>query len=81
MTQYGLYGENSRHLLSYGGQVLVHDHRGEMEHLFPGAKVIELKPADTRGEQTLSIRQHPDLCSIAWDDNGRLVPGQFRDGS
>jgi hypothetical protein len=79
-TLYGLYGENSHDFLTLGGRVIVHDHAGEMQHLFPDARIREV-PQDIRGDQTLSVRQHPDLCSIAWDDNGRLVPGQFRDGS
>ncbi|GIH26071.1 hypothetical protein Aph01nite_43810 [Acrocarpospora phusangensis] len=52
----------SGELLTFGGQVLVHDNRGELEYLLPGARVV---PYD--GDlPTLPIRDHPSMASVQW---------------
>ena len=65
MKRYGLMGERSRELLTYGGRVLWHDNRAELEFLVTGAKVVEL-PGDIPPDQCLPIRLHPDLAAVQW---------------
>lgn len=65
MSRYALQGVTSRDLLTYGGRVLVHDSRPEMEFLFAGARIVDC-PRDIPPEQTLSIRHHPDLAAVTW---------------
>lgn len=73
MARYGLYGAVSRDFLTYGGRVLVHDHRGELEFLVPNTPVREL-PSSIPPDQCLSIRLHPDLATVVWP----LTKEQFR---
>ncbi|MCW0214369.1 MAG: hypothetical protein OJJ54_13500 [Pseudonocardia sp.] len=65
MKRYGLFGKNSQDFLTYGGRILVHDNRAEMEFLFPGCPVREL-PQDIPPDQTLPIEHHPDLSSVSF---------------
>jgi hypothetical protein len=76
---YGLYGTNSHDFLTYRGRVLVHDHPGELRFLVPGDAEPREIPPSIPADQQLQLRHHPEMCSVAWDDDGRLVPGQFRD--
>lgn len=60
-----MVGSFSREALSYGGLILVHDDRAELEFIFEGCRVTEL------GDQipeydTMSIKSHPDLSQIRW---------------
>jgi hypothetical protein len=63
MTRYGFYGANSQDFLTYGGRILVHDNRHELEFLTTGATVRTL-PSDIPEDQTLPIRFHPGLASV-----------------
>lgn len=66
MSRYALQGTTSRDLLTYGGRVLVHDDRAELEFLMAGdVRVIEC-PRDLPPEQTLSIRYHPQFAAVTW---------------
>lgn len=76
--RFGLYGEKSRQLLTFGGQILTHHNRAQMEWLHPGTRVVEVPP-DVPADQCLSIRFHPDYASIQWDAEGNLTKEQFRD--
>lgn len=62
MTQYALKGAVSGELLTYGGRILVHGDRGELEYLFPGEKVVPY----SGGIPTLPLRDHPDMASVRW---------------
>jgi hypothetical protein len=74
VSRYALRGAVSRDLLTFGGRVLIHDNRPEMEFLFTGdASVVEC-PRDIPPEQTLAIRHHPDLAAVQWP----LTKEQFR---
>lgn len=65
-SRYALQGAISRDLLSYGGRVLVHDNKAELEFLFTGdVRTIEC-PRDIPPEQTLPIRLHPQLTAVQW---------------
>lgn len=57
MTLYGLWSVSSRDFFSYGGRVLVHGHRAELEWLFPGTPVREV-PSSFPPEQLLPMAQH-----------------------
>lgn len=63
MSRYGLVGERSRDFLTYGGLVLVHGNRHEMEWLFPGARVAEV-PLSIPPGMCLPIEHHPDLQAV-----------------
>lgn len=78
-TRFGLYGPNSHDFLTYGGQVLVHHNRAQLQFLVPGTPVREL-PRDIPADQTLPIRFHPDLASVQWTADGDIAgKEQFRD--
>lgn len=65
MSRYGLVGPRSGQLLTYRGQVLVHDSKPELEFLFPRARVVRLSDGDL-GQPTMSIKQHPQMASTQW---------------
>lgn len=73
MKRYGLWGRTGRDFLTYGGRVLVHGDRAELEWLFPGAAVREVPPTFPEG-QCLPVKFHPDLASVTWP----LTREQFR---
>lgn len=60
-----MVGPRSGELLSYGGRVLVHDDRAELEYLFPTARVVRLSDGEL-GQPTMSIKDHPQLASTRW---------------
>jgi hypothetical protein len=65
VNRYGLVGERTRDFLTYGGLVLWHDNRAELEFLVPGPRVMEL-PRDLPADQCMPIRLHPDLAAVQW---------------
>jgi hypothetical protein len=65
VKRYGLYGENSRSLLSLDGRVLFHTHKGELEFLFPETKVIEVPDSFTEAE-TMPIADHPGMAAVSF---------------
>lgn len=73
MTRYGLYGAASRDFFTYGGRVLTHDNRAELEFLIPGTPVREVPPS-IPPDQCLPIRHHPDMAAMQWP----LTRSQFR---
>lgn len=77
-TRFGLYGPNSRDFLTYGGRVLVHHDRAQLEFLVPNTPVRELPP-DIPSDQCLPIRFHPDLAAVEWTEDGDIAGReQFR---
>lgn len=74
MSRYALQGTTSRDLLTWGGRVLVHDSRAELEFLFAGDVRVTECPRDIPPEQTLDIRHHPQLAAVTWP----LDPEDFR---
>lgn len=73
-ARYALQGTTSRDLLTFGGRVLVHDNRAELEFLFAGAVRVVDCPRDIPPEQTLPVRHHPQLAAVTWP----LDPKDFR---
>jgi hypothetical protein len=66
MKRFAMQGPVSGELLSYGGLVLVHDDRAELEFLFPGIKVVQIG-SQILPKDTMSIKQHPELQGrITW---------------
>lgn len=65
MRRYAIKGPVSGELVTYGGRILVHGDRGEMEFLFPAARVVPYG-----GDlPTLPIRDHPHMASVRWPLN------------
>ncbi|MBA5222222.1 hypothetical protein [Streptomyces griseoaurantiacus] len=52
-------------LLSFGGKVIVHDSKAELEFLVCGVRIVEC-PRDIPDEQTIPLRFHPDMATIRW---------------
>jgi len=64
-TCYAIHGEASGSPLTYGGRVIAHNDRAEMEFLFPGARIVEigsLIPPQDR----IALREHPDMAAVAF---------------
>lgn len=68
MTRYGLKGNRSGVLLTYGGRVLVHGNDRELQFLFPGTEVVQV-PAGIPEELILPIYAHPELASVRFPLN------------
>ncbi len=63
--RFAMEGPTSKSLLSFGGLVLVHDSREDLEFLFAGMKVVELG-RQVPDQDTMSIKQHPEMVSVQW---------------
>jgi hypothetical protein len=59
--RYALKGSVSGELLTFGGLVLVHGDRAEMEYLFAGTQVVEIGPQIPECD-TMLLAQHPDIA-------------------
>jgi hypothetical protein len=76
--RFGLWGPASRDFLTYGGLVLVHHDRAQLEYLVPTTPVREVPPS-IPADQTMPIRFHPQLAAVEWTDSGDIAgKGQFR---
>lgn len=81
MQRYALKGGVSGELISYGGRVLVHDNRRELDYLFPNLEVVEIKVGDDdglyAGRPTMSVKEHPQVAdNVQWplDKNDWVTP-------
>jgi hypothetical protein len=63
MTTYAIRGGVSGELISYGGQVLVHANKTELQWLFPHAEVVEIRPD---AWPTMPVKDHPDMQTVRW---------------
>jgi hypothetical protein len=63
--RFAMVGPTSGETLSYGGLILVHSDRSELEFLVPGVRVVELG-SQIPEHDTMSIKSHPDLSRIEW---------------
>lgn len=63
MSRYGLVGPRSGELLTYGGAVIYHGDRGEMEWLFPNSRVVRISDGDLGGPM-IRLADHPDMTSV-----------------
>jgi hypothetical protein len=63
---YALVGEVSGELLTYGGLVLVHPEKRELEYLFPALRVVELPKFYLSDGMTMPLKDHPDMDSVVF---------------
>lgn len=61
---YALVGQSSGELLTYRGDVLVHDSAAELEFLVPGPRVVEVTAE--LGRSFMRVRDHPGFASVRW---------------
>lgn len=73
MRRFGLYAPAVKDFLTYGGRILVHTNKDELEFLFNNVRVRAL-PQDIPTDQTLPIQLHPELTHIRFP----LVRSDFR---
>lgn len=60
MSRYALLGARTGDLLTYGGRVLVHGNRAEMEYLFPSARIVSITVGNL-GRPVMKLSDHPQL--------------------
>lgn len=63
MSRYALVGPTTDELLTYGGRVIVHDSRDEMQWVFPTGRIVRVSDGDL-GRPVLPLPQHPDLVRL-----------------
>lgn len=59
-----MVGPTSGEPLTFGGCLLIHDNRDELEWLVPGIRVVPL--TDSYGLPTMRLQDHPDLAHLTW---------------
>ncbi|MFD9223816.1 hypothetical protein ACFWDI_28385 [Streptomyces sp. NPDC060064] len=64
-TRWALEGPTSHDLLTYGGKVIVHGNRHELEWLMANARVVQC-PRSIPPEQTIELRFHPQFEGVSW---------------
>lgn len=64
-TRWALEGARTRDLLTWGGKVIVHDSRPELEFLISGARIVDC-PRSISPEQTIPLRFHPGFDGVTW---------------
>jgi len=64
-TRWAIEGPLTRDLLTYGGKVIVHNSRPELEWLLDGARVVPC-PKAIPPEQTIKLRHHPQFDGCSW---------------
>jgi hypothetical protein len=68
VKRYAVAGAASGELLSYGGLVLVHGDRAELEFLLADQRVVEV-PAHVPDGQTMPWARHPQMDAIRFPLN------------
>lgn len=68
---FALQGNISGELISFGGKILVHPNRHELEFLFPKRdhlKIVEIEVVDGEmgGRKTMPLKDHPDMGFVKW---------------
>lgn len=64
---YALQGLTSGDLITWGGKVLVHDNRRELEFLFiAGVRVVECPRDLVANDLTMPIWAHPEYEGLSW---------------
>lgn len=62
MSRYAILGVRSGDLLTYGGAVIYHEDKGEMQWLFPNSRIVRISDGDL-GVPMLPLHKHPDMVS------------------
>lgn len=70
---YGIWGENTRGFITYGGRVIIHTNRKELEFLFPENTIKEVWIGPDP-DKTIAVWAHPQLAHITFPIN----KGEFR---
>jgi hypothetical protein len=60
MKKWCLVGAVSGEILTFRDKAIVHEHKGELEYLFPGNRVVPL-PSYWGEELTFPLKDHPDM--------------------
>jgi hypothetical protein len=63
---YALVGEVSGELLTYGGLVMVHPDKRELEYLFPALRVVEIPRFYLNDGLTMPLKDHPDMDAVVF---------------
>lgn len=69
---WAMVGDSTGEILSYGGAMVIHDNRYELEFLCPGVRVVEVQGstvdhvATVYGRPAMLLREHPDMASVRW---------------
>lgn len=66
MSLYALVGHESHELLTFGGKVLTHPSKTELEWIIGASARIVRLPRAVERDQTMAIRHHPGLASYTW---------------
>lgn len=61
--RFALVGPRTGELLTYGGKVLVHGSRHEMEWLFPGSRIVRITDGEL-GQPVMRLQDHPSLDRV-----------------
>jgi hypothetical protein len=64
-TWYGMVGPNSGDLLTYGGKVIVHNNRSEMEFLFKNVRIARVNNVDC----AMKLEEHPGMANVSFPLN------------
>jgi hypothetical protein len=62
---YAAVGQISGELITYGGKVLVHPNRHEMEYLLSGVKIVRC-PSYVKPSERSPLKNHTDLSDVRW---------------
>lgn len=63
MTLWALKSTCSPGVLTYGGEVLVHENRAELEFLFPHRETVDVSNTVL---PKMPIKNHPELTGFRW---------------
>lgn len=63
MSRFAMVGPKSGELLTYGGRVLVHNDRAEMEFLMPRVRVVRITDGEL-GQPVMLLSEHPALDRV-----------------
>jgi hypothetical protein len=69
-----MVGARTGELLTYQGQVLVHDNKAELEFLVPKARVVRVTDGDL-GQPVLELRHHPGMAKVQFPLRRQDFPG------
>lgn len=61
--KYVLVGRTTKDALSYGGKIIVHDNKAELEFLFPNERVAPL-PSYVDDSLTMALKDHPGMQEV-----------------
>jgi hypothetical protein len=63
MTWWALKSKDAPGAITYGGHLLVHDNRAELEFLFPDRETVDVTETVM---PKMSIKNHPQCAVLTW---------------